>query len=163
MLSKGDASHLLETLEQLLRVASQANLLSGDPAVISSQEMHAAGKILGLRCEGCEAAGFTTVACPTCSTVPRGESYEGPAYYQERDAWKAKDKAARGSLSAAELNRQFKQSTEGKAFQASLAASTSGAASGASKVVTAEACITYIRKNQNKIPQPLESPTISYR
>ena len=164
MLTKGDPSGLLETLEQLLRLASQANLLSSDPVSISSLEMHAACKLMGLRCEACGSAGFTTVACPTCAKLPRGDSYDinGPAYYSARDLWKSKDKS-RSTLNAAELNKQFKASAEGKDFQSSLSSTTSGASSGSSKTITAEACIMYVRKNQNKIAAPLEPPTISYR
>jgi hypothetical protein len=162
MVTKGDPSFLLETLEHLMRLATQSNLFPQDPGAIQLSELHAACKLLGLRCEGCNAAGFATVACPSCSSLPRGDSYEGPAYYQARDAWKGKDKA-RSSLSATELNKQFKQSAEGKEFQASLVSTASGAASGSSKAVTAEACMVYVRKNQNKLPAPLEPPTVTYK
>jgi hypothetical protein len=163
MLVYGDAARLEEVFEQLLRLAMHANLLSSDPSTVTSSEMHAACKILGVRCDSCDAAGFLTIACPTCGTLPHVE-YDGPggAYFKARDAWKALDKA-RATMSASELNKQFKQSAEGKAFQASSTAVSSGATSGTGKAITAEQCITYVRKHQNKMTVPLEPPKISYR
>jgi hypothetical protein len=163
MLVKGDSSGLLDTFEQLLRLATQANLLSSDTSLVSSAEMHAAARLMGLRCEGCGSAGFTTVACAACSTLPRVDSStDGPGYYAARETWKGKDKA-RASLSAVELNKQFKLSAEYQQFMVSSQASATASVSGSSKAITAEACITYVKKNQNKLPMPLEPPTFSYR